>query len=407
MLAEFLQLPDAPGATGSHQSSTTIWLIRAPLTFLAALLLLVKPSFARLTRRDLRLWYLFYAAFFTLSMAWSTSVLATAGKAFEIVIAILIIIQASKGGDALRRLEGMYRLTLLLGASLGLVTVLGFFTGSSYFRSDKVGIFMSHTAYSPFYSGNGLGVLSIALLLVVFAEWQIGGLSITRAFPQVLFSIGIFMFSSSRTSLAILLLGVCFVFLRRSKWLLVGFTITVGGLLYAFRSAILNRLSEHEAQSNLDNLSGRTVMWAAAIKDWKKQPWLGYGGGVGGKYVLAHIGNSALEVLSNLHNGFLECLTGLGIFGFLLSVSIFLICTFRVLRMWKRYPAFAGLYIWIVSIWIDSMMGMGALAWMDYRVVIYLILIAQTDILRKQDPRFNPFMQQESMEDVEKGIIYA
>ena len=164
MLAEFLQLPDAPGATGSHQSSTTIWLIRAPLTFLAALLLLVKPSFARLTRRDLRLWYLFYAAFFTLSMAWSTSVLATAGKAFEIVIAILIIIQASKGGDALRRLEGMYRLTLLLGASLGLVTVLGFFTGSSYFRSDKVGIFMSHTAYSPFYSGNGLGVLSIALL---------------------------------------------------------------------------------------------------------------------------------------------------------------------------------------------------------------------------------------------------
>jgi O-antigen ligase len=148
-------------------------------------------------------------------------------------------------------------------------------------------------------------------------------------------------------------------------------------------------------------------MWAAAIKDWKKQPWLGYGGGVGGKYVLAHIGNSALEVLSNLHNGFLECLTGLGIFGFLLSVSIFLICTFRVLRMWKRYPAFAGLYIWIVSIWIDSMMGMGALAWMDYRVVIYLILIAQTDILRKQDPRFNPFMQQESMEDVEKGIIYA
>jgi len=52
--------------------------------------------------------------------------------------------------------------------------------------------------------------------------------------------------------------------------------------------------------------------------------------------------------------------------------------------MWKRYPAYAGLYIWILASGFDSMMGMGALAWMDYRVVIYLLLIAQTDVLRRQ-----------------------
>jgi O-antigen ligase len=142
-------------------------------------------------------------------------------------------------------------------------------------------------------------------------------------------------------------------------------------------------------------------------QDWQKHPLLGYGGGVGGKYVLAHIGNSAVEVMSNLHNGFLECLTGLGIFGFILSVSVFILCTIRVLRMWKRYPQFAGLYIWIVCIWIDSMMGMGALAWMDYRVVIYLVLIAQTDILRKQERRTDLYMQQTPMEDVETGMIYV
>jgi len=407
MLAEFLQLPDTPGGLGAHQSSATTWLIRAPLTFLAALLVLVQPTFAKLTMRDLRLWYLLYAGFFALSMAWSTSVSGTAGKALEIIIAILIILQASKGNDALRRLEGVYRLTLLLGSTLGFITVLGFFTGSPYFRNDRVGIFTSHTAYSPFYSGNGLGVLAIALLLVVFAEWQLGGMSLPKVAPQAAYAMGIFVFASSRTSLVILVIGMSFVFLRRSKALLVGFTLALGGIAFFFGSAIFNRLREHQSQGSFDSLSGRTVMWTAAIKDWQKHPLLGYGGGVGGKYVLAHIGNSAVEVMSNLHNGFMECLTGVGIVGFILSVSIFILCTIRVLRMWKRYPQFAGLYIWIVCIWIDSMMGMGALAWMDYRVVIYLVLIAQTDILRKRDPRIALSMQHATMEDVETGMIYV
>jgi hypothetical protein len=407
MLAEFVQLPDAPGAFVGHQSATSIWLIRAPLTFLAALLVLVQPSFPRLGMRDLRLWYLIYAGYFALSMAWSTSVAATAGKALELMIAILIILQASKGKDALRRLEGVYRLTLLLSSSLALITVVGFLVGSPYFREKKVGIFSQYTAFSPFYSGNGLGILSIALLLVVFAEWQIGGLSIVKVLPQALFSVGVFAVSSSRTSLAVLLLGLVFVLFRRSKAMLVGFALFLAGIAYLFGGAIVNRLRENQTQGNLDNLTGRTVMWVAAFKDWQKHPWLGYGGGVGGKYVLAHIGNPALEVLSNLHNGFFECLTGLGIFGFILAVSIFIICTFRVLRMWKLYPAYAGLYIWIIGIWIDSMMGMGALAWMDYRVVIYLLLIAQTDVLRRQGLFMQQQVQHRLMEDTESGMVYV
>jgi len=70
MLAGFLQLPDAPGATsgGAHESAVTIWLFRGPLTFLAGLLILSKPRFAKLGLRDLRLWYLVYAALFSVYM---------------------------------------------------------------------------------------------------------------------------------------------------------------------------------------------------------------------------------------------------------------------------------------------------------------------------------------------------
>jgi hypothetical protein len=76
----------------------------------------------------------------------------------------------------------------------------------------------------------------------------------------------------------------------------------------------------------------------------------------------------------------------LGIFGFLLACAILVFTTLRVARQWKKYPSLAGLYIWIISIWITNIMSIGIMSSMNFLVVIYLVLIAHVDILRRGIP---------------------
>jgi O-antigen ligase len=385
LLAEFLQLQDT-NAPGAHASSATIWLIRGPFTFAAALLLLSQPSFPRLTVRDLRLWFLVYVGYFTLSLAWSTAPLQTAGKAFELLVGTLIVLQASRGENALRRLEGLYRLALLLFSLMALITVLGFFARIESFTAHRVGIFTQTIAESPFYSANGLGYMATAFLLVAFAEYLLGGANIAKALPQLSYALFIFIFAGSRTAFAILALGVVAVLLRRSKGMLIVFLLGAGSAGFFLAPRLIKRLNNGESQGGIDTLSGRTVMWLAAWRDWEKHPLLGYGGGVGGKHAISSIWGGSLSRISHLHDGFLECLTGLGIFGFLLACLILIVLTFRVARQWKRYPSFAGLYIWIIMIWVMNTMSIGIMSWMNSEVVIYLILLAHVDIIRRGAP---------------------
>jgi O-antigen ligase len=174
--------------------------------------------------------------------------------------------------------------------------------------------------------------------------------------------------------------------MRRSKALLIAFLLCVCPAGVYFGPNLIKRLNHGQSQAGLETLSGRTVMWLAAWRDWKRHPLLGYGGGVGGKHVLSSVWGGGTSHLSHLHDGFLECLTGLGIFGFLLACSILVVLTLRVGRQWKKYPSLAGLYIWIISIWITNIMSIGIMSWMNSGVVIYLVLLAHVDILRRGVP---------------------
>jgi O-antigen ligase len=110
---------------------------------------------------------------------------------------------------------------------------------------------------------------------------------------------------------------------------------------------------------------------------------LGVGGGVGGKTVIAHIGNMYLEEMSSLHNGFLEVLTGLGIIGFLLGASLLLVASFRAWTAWNLHPEFAGTYVLIIHVWMSTIMSTGILGWMGYEVAIFLCIITNLDLVRE------------------------
>jgi O-antigen ligase len=120
------------------------------------------------------------------------------------------------------------------------------------------------------------------------------------------------------------------------------------------------------------------------VRQFEKYPLLGVGGGVGGKMVIANIGNLYLEEMSSLHNGFLEVLTGLGLVGFLIGSYMLVVASFRAWSAWNAHPEYAGTYVLIIHVWITTIMSTGLLGWMGYEVAIFLTIITNLDLVAER-----------------------
>jgi O-antigen ligase len=384
LLADFVQIPDTPGQLTVHASKTTLWLVRGPLVLCAALIIGFLPRFARLSMRDLRFWFLVFTVYFAASLVWSYSPVATMGKALELVAGLLIVMQASRDEKAEERLYGLFRLILLLVSTMVTATVIGFLLRIDIFVSTQPNIFMGTSATSPFLSANGVGYASSCLILVCFTEWQFATVRSRRLMWQVVFASTLFLFAGSRTSFAIIVIGVLVVLLRKSKTALLSVAATLGLCGYFFGKAVIRAFSYNQAQGNLDTLSGRTVMWAAGFREWTHSPLIGFGGGEGGKHVLSRIGISSLEQMSSMHSGFMETLDGLGLIGFLIGAGILVVVTYRAYQAWKARAKYISLYVLVVHFWITSLMSLGVLGWMNYELALYLVLLALIDVERRK-----------------------
>ena len=381
LIGAMFQVADTTGGGAGHSSSAAILLVRTPAIVLAFLLLLFRPRIAPMHRFDMRLAYGLFALLYFLSVAWSQQPVQTIGKSGELLLAGMVFFEATRADNAIERVENLRRITLLAMSTVGALAVLGYLAGMPGFVQHRPGLISSTTAQAPFLSGNGLGYVASALLLVVLAEWQAKRLPGKAAFWQVLFGLGLFSFSASRTSFGILLLSVLLVLFKRSKILA---TLAVTGVLLAgflFWTGILNRLQGHQNSSDFVTLSGRTVVWTAAVRQFEQNPILGVGGGIGGKVVISHIGNRYLEEMSSLHNGFLELLTGLGLLGFLLGTYMLVATTLRAWQAWDTHPEYAGTYVLIIHVWMTTTMSTGILGWMGYEVALFLCILSNVDLI--------------------------
>ena len=218
----------------------------------------------------------------------------------------------------------------------------------------------------------------------MLAEWQAHRLTARVAIGQLLFSLALFSFSASRTSFGILLFSILLVVFKRSK--LIGVLAVTGVLIAAvmFSTEIVTRLQGHQDSSSFVTLSGRTVVWTAAVRQFERYPLLGVGGGVGGKMVIANIGNMYLEEMSSLHNGFLEVLTGLGLVGFLIGCYMLVVASFRSWSAWDAHPEYAGTYVLIIHVWMTTIMSTGLLGWMGYEVAIFLTIVTNLDLVAER-----------------------
>ena len=384
LIGAMFQVADTTGGGAGHSSSAAILLVRTPAIVLAFLLLLSRPRIAPMRWFDMRFAYGLFALLYFLSVAWSQQPVQTIGKSGELLLAGMVFFEATRAENAIERVEGLRRITLLAMSTVGTLAVVGYLARMPAFVQHRPGLISSTTAQAPFLSGNGLGYVASALLLVVLAEWQAKRISGKAAFWQVLFGLGLFSFSASRTSFGILLLSVLLVLFKRSKILA---TLAVTGVLLAgflFWSGILSRLQGHQNSSDFVTLSGRTVVWTAAVRQFEQNPILGVGGGIGGKVVISHIGNRYLEEMSSLHNGFLELLTGLGLVGFLLGTYMLVGTTLRAWQAWDTHPEYAGTYVLIIHVWMTTTMSTGILGWMGYEVALFLCILSNVDLIAER-----------------------
>ena len=383
LLGAMLQVEDLSGGGAGHSSAAAILLIRTPAIILAFLLLLSRPRIAAMRATDLRFAYAVFAGLYFLSTLWSNIPIQTLGKSVELLLAGMVFFEASRGDGPMVRVEGLRRITLLTMSTLGSLAVIGFCLRLPGFVQHRAGLISSTTAQAPFLSGNGLGYVASALILVVLAEWQARRIRAQAAILQLVFALALFSVSASRTALGILLLSVLLVIFKRSKVIgaLAVCAVLIAGTL--FSTEIITRLQGKQNANSFVTLSGRTVVWTAAVRQFEKNPILGVGGGVGGKMVIANIGNMYLEAMSSLHNGFLEVLTGLGITGFLIAVYMLCLATWRAWGIWNEYPQFAGTYVLIIHVWMTTIMSTGLLGWMGYEVAIFLCIITNLDVIRE------------------------
>jgi O-antigen ligase len=389
LLGAMFQMADTTGGGAGHSSAKAILLIRTPAILIAFLLLLFRPRVAKMRMFDMRFAYGLFALVYCASVLWSEQRIQTAGKAGELLLAGMVFFEATRDTRALERVEGLRRITLLMMSAVGTMAVLGFAAHLPGFVQHRAGLITSSTAQAPFLSGNGLGYIASALFLVALTEWQAKGVRNKAAVAQMVFALALFSVSASRTSFGILLLTILLVVFKRSKILatLAATGVLLAGLL--FWSGILNRLQGHQNSSDFVTLSGRTVVWTAAVRQFEQHPMLGVGGGIGGKVVIAHIGNMYLEEMSSLHNGFLELLTGLGLVGFVLGTYMLVATTWKAWTTWDRNPQFAGTYVLILHVWLTTTMSTGILGWMGYEEALFLCIVANLDLVAERARAMN------------------
>ena len=374
----------APSTAGpGHSSTAQLVFVRGPLCLLALLLLLFRPRVSRLRLTDTRFGFLAFGLLYLISTLWSAEPVVTLGKSAEIVLAVLTFLEVSRSANALQRVEALKQIILLTISLIAVITVTGYVLHIHAFVQPRPGLFTRTTAQAPFLSGNGLGYVASALFLVIFAEWQAGRIRAASAFSQMAFALLVFSVAASRTSFAILILSVILVIARKSK---IAAVLASAALLFTavlYKSILVRSLQGNESSKGFASLSGRTVVWAAALRTWQEHPFLGVGGGVGGKVVVSHIADYSLQQMSSLHNGFMELLTGLGSIGFLIGMYLLLQVTWRVWKSWEIHPEYSGTYVLIVHAWLTTIMSTGVFGWMGYEMAFFLCILTNIDLVQR------------------------
>jgi O-antigen ligase len=361
--------------------------IRAGLVGLGALV--VTPSLLRHARSSKLhsaagltvLWlYLLVAA---LSTLYSVAPIVTGPKVIELAAGLLIITSLYLSPNPSANLRKAISFIVMLDLALTVAAVIGYFVLPGVFASVEYrrGFLFASTMVSPWASSNSLSAAGSVVAAFSLARYfGTPGLERLKWIGGFVFGTAATVLASGRQGVAMWVVAVAillFVHRRRLFILLVG-PATLA-LVYMNWDVVLSILSRNQSENSLLLLTGRVRFWQSAIKSISLHPWTGFGFGAGGRFVaLSAIGEGTR---SNLHNGYLEALTGVGIMGFVpLLVSVVIALGWTIRRLIHRIDT--ALAILMIPLFLHTFVDLGFGAWLKPDFLILAGIVALSDLER-------------------------
>lgn len=273
--------------------------------------------------------FLIYTILELFSSSWSVYPVWTFVRSLEDIIKALIVIgtvfthPAPSASMVKKILDSIW---LLFGVLLVNVFLQGLvFPDMAWNRVGLIGYQLK--GIYPHIAANGVGHIAALIGVVAFSRFLTRGHKDKFYLIMLLFSIGILIFSQSRSPIFGFLLAVLVVLFynKRSKYIFllllliaVFSTSSVADLLWKY-------LSRGETIEQMETLSDRLTYLQLAMPYIKERPLTGFGAHAGGRFIVVKDIN---PLLNSLHGTWQEVIIGVGILGFL---PLF----FSVVGAWK------------------------------------------------------------------------
>lgn len=346
---------------------------------------------ARLNRGRINLAVLsMYATIAALSTLYSVDPIQTAGKAYELGVAVIVAWAIATSRNARQQLAAAVELIVVLWSAMLIVAIPGFFLLPSQFvlsTDGRPGFIFASTMAAPYAHSNGLSAIGAVLAAYAIAK------GLHTPSPEIrrrwywLAGVGsvAILLASGRQGVIIWAAGVGLVlFLYARPMFVFGLIPATAFVVYEFGATLWTALTRQQQDVTLYTLSGRLDFWDAAITAWRDSPVLGYGFGVGGRLVaLASIGEGEI---GSLHSGYFEALVGVGLIG----VVTLLIVVLRVVR-WSWIHLHRGvsahLGILIVPLLLHTAISLGFAAWLSSQFMVLAFLAAYADLAPLRESR--------------------
>lgn len=358
-------------------------LASAALVF-AVRVLLVNSVFGRVRsqRRTNLILLSVYAGFAAFTTLYSVAPIQTAGKAYELGVGVIIIWAIATSANARVQLKAAIDLIVVLWSSMLVAAMVGFFVMPSEFTvaDTRPGFVFDSAMGAPYAHSNGLSAIGATVAAYALARgFTCEAARGRRAWHAlaVLASMAIVL-ASGRQGVAIWAVSVGIVLFVAARPLFVFFVtpcFVVG--VYYWGARLWQALSRDQYESTLVTLTGRLDFWRGAIDVWYESPLLGYGFGVGGRFVaLPGIG---ADDVSSLHSGYFEALVGVGLLGLIPLLTV----AYRVAR-WSVPRIVTGvqlpLAILIVPLAMHTAVSLGFGGWLSSQFIVLSLLAAYVDI---------------------------
>lgn len=313
--------------------------------------------------------FLLYAIFCLISTIWSVAPIATAGKAVELTVATLVVFFVMNRPDSAGNLRRLLNLNLLIAATALVAIILGFIVAPEAFSSPTRGL-LPRRLDTQFISANGIAYLAAISGTYALARIIDSGLRPGIHLTVYALSWCAAILAQGRTGLAALAIVSVLLPFRKRHWLTI--LLILLPTFVAGSALIGSFVVRGESVEMIYTLTGRTVLWTAGWKSFLENPWTGNGFGVGGRYVFLGGLSGFDPMISSLHSGFLEILTGVGIFGFLIWFAVFLSACIMALKAYMngRNLDVAASFVLLVLV---TVMSTGVGGWFNLPLGFFLI----------------------------------